>query len=503
MTLRRGLCAVVLMLFLPLAELAHAQSRCGCDWRESGCQRRDVLGCDTGRSEPRQRSGGEPSGPSFDSSDFFDFFRDNPISRYIREAPQRRHAEFRKKVQEAQEAVAAGNRDAAISLVRAALSLEDDEELRKWLAQAEQEQHFLAKVSSVHEAMNSRDVDRALQLAREALQIKDDSGLRKWIADTENQQLIDKYFERMRLALDEGNMRKAVAFAEILLGLRADTELQQWVDRYRVQFAMEEDQALARAQLLEHERRFPAPPSPCQNNCVKLGLVLGIAQVYKTYNYAPLPEQRAAAEIALTEQLERAGVRRDTFVRLKDYDYVIGLAVSSNGLDDIGMRGMWDNFASGRATPVLQKKYDELRGKSFGTLDCHSNGAMICLAALANQHVTAKNVRLIGPQITELAMLEWEGLLRRGEIDRLQIFINRGDPVPAVSTAANYLIPGLRTHTYSLLAVNAILDQFGLRDDILRNAPTAEVIVLNCRSAGYTFSMSCHYLESYDLSNTQ
>jgi hypothetical protein len=497
MTLRRGLCAIVLVLFLPFAELTHAQSRCGCDWSEPGCQRRDVLGCDTERSEPGQRSGGESSASSFD------FFRDNPISKYIREAPQRRHAHFLKRVQDAEEAAAAGNRDAAIALVRAALSLEDDEELRKWLARAEQEQRFWAKVGAVDDAMNSRHVDRALQLAREALQIKENSGLRKWIADTENQKLIDKNFERMRLALDAGKMRQAVAFAENLLGLRADPELQQWVDRYRAQFAMEEDLALDRAQLLEHERRFPAPPSPCQNNCVKLGLVVGIAQEYQTFHYTPLPGQRAAAEIEYYERLERAGVRPDYFVRLKDYDYVIGLAVSSNKLNDIGMRGVWDNFASGRATPVLQKKYDELRGKIFGTLDCYSNGAMICLAALANRHASAKTVRLIGPQITELAMLEWNGLLRRGEIDRLQIFINRGDPVPPISTVANYLVPGVRTHTYSLMAVNAILDRSGLRDDIARNAPRAEVIVLNCRSAGYTFTMACHTLESYDLSNTQ
>src|SRR5260370_25116956 len=77
--------------------------------------------------------------------------------------------------------------------------------------------------------------------------------------------------------------------------------------------------------------------------------------------------------------------------------------------------------------------YAALTGRSFHELACHSNGAMICLAALRNADVKADNAVLYGPQITQKSLEQWDGLVRSGQVKSVTLVINSGDVVPPLS----------------------------------------------------------------------
>jgi len=180
-----------------------------------------------------------------------------------------------------------------------------------------------------------------------------------------------------------------------------------------------------------------------------LGLVGGTSWELATYFRDVPPDQtaaqRAMADKMLRAQLDRAGIDPARFAAIKDYDFIIGLATSKWAIKDVPQRVIFDQLMSGRATPAIQEQYNLLKHKSFDVLDCHSNGAMICLAALANGDITARMVRLLGPQLSPDAMAEWLTLLdHRGlgnKIDDLEIVIGAKDPVPPASYYSDRLLP--------------------------------------------------------------
>jgi hypothetical protein len=79
--------------------------------------------------------------------------------------------------------------------------------------------------------------------------------------------------------------------------------------------------------------------------------------------------------------------------------------------------------------------YATLTGRSFHELACHSNGAMVCLAALERKDVKADNVMLYGPQPTEKALEEWDGMIRSGQAISVTLVINSGESVPGKKPA--------------------------------------------------------------------
>ncbi len=114
------------------------------------------------------------------------------------------------------------------------------------------------------------------------------------------------------------------------------------------------------------------------------------------------------------------------------YDTVVSMAASNSAIVDLATRVIFDGAMYGEYTRQHNEQFAGLKGKKFGTLDCHSNGAMLCLAALRSGDTAAKEVRLFGPQINpEAARLWQEYALRTKTV--IKIYINTGDPITPAS----------------------------------------------------------------------
>jgi len=116
------------------------------------------------------------------------------------------------------------------------------------------------------------------------------------------------------------------------------------------------------------------------------------------------------------------------------YTFVTSMASYNTPLKDLSERVAFDSVTYGEFSRQNQEMFKDLKGKNFETLDCHSNGAMLCLAALRSGDTKAREVRLFGPQINEAAAKIWYEYARKNNV-KLTVFINNGDPVPAVSWA--------------------------------------------------------------------
>jgi hypothetical protein len=116
------------------------------------------------------------------------------------------------------------------------------------------------------------------------------------------------------------------------------------------------------------------------------------------------------------------------------YSFVASAARYHTPLGDLSERVVFDSVTYGEYSRQHQQMFKELRGKIFQTLDCHSNGAMLCLAALRSGDAKAREVRLFGPQINPGAAQMWYEFSVNNGV-KVTVFINNGDPVPAGSWA--------------------------------------------------------------------
>lgn len=244
---------------------------------------------------------------------------------------------------------------------------------------------------------------------------------------------------------------------------------------------------------------------------VAKGLVGGTAWMFDTYfrevAAGLTATERVEADIRYRARLRLAGIPEETYVAIKDYDFIIGLAASSNFLTDLDLRVLNDRDSLGRFTKFNHVQYDALKGHHFETLDCHSNGAMICLAALLSGDITADRVRILGPQITHQAAMDWRSMLDRhglgNKIQSLEIIISDGDPVPPLSfySLKDYTsdAPLNRSH---LLGENLESD---LSDGSCRmdglwgcySVPIPRITWLNCPDKAFSASPGCHYYSHY------
>jgi hypothetical protein len=135
----------------------------------------------------------------------------------------------------------------------------------------------------------------------------------------------------------------------------------------------------------------------------------------------------------MTSQMELAGNQYADGVDFKIYNFVLGIAAYTNPYLDLASRVIFDEFSNGKFSASEQDAYNSLKDRQFDELACHSNGAMVCLAALENKDVTADHVTLYGPQVTVESLKLWDELVRSGRVKSVQIYINRSDPVTPVS----------------------------------------------------------------------
>ncbi|MBK5274708.1 MAG: hypothetical protein JJE30_06620 [Desulfuromonadales bacterium] len=116
----------------------------------------------------------------------------------------------------------------------------------------------------------------------------------------------------------------------------------------------------------------------------------------------------------------------------ENYDFVLSMGSSHSAIEDLATRAYWDGAAFGEFSRQNKEIFASLKGRQFDTLDCHSNGAMLCLAALRSGETTAKVVRLFGPQINPRAAALWRDYAANTGA-KINIYINNGDPVAAAS----------------------------------------------------------------------
>ena len=213
-----------------------------------------------------------------------------------------------------------------------------------------------------------------------------------------------------------------------------------------LQAMWEQIDGLIRLQLDNIAYRYSYPdttpaPAPFRRHTRSL-LVGGTGWVYGYYVPTDHPELAAPQEQNLRRQLSLAGVDPDKFVDRADYDMIVAVAASQDQFVDLVNRvvfgldaaqGPGDEFTVGEFSRANQAVYASLKGTETERLDCHSNGAMVCLAAIWNGDVAAGTVRLFGPQLTPAALARWEQLLRSGKIKSLEVDLTRGDPIGPAS----------------------------------------------------------------------
>lgn len=225
------------------------------------------------------------------------------------------------------------------------------------------------------------------------------------------------------------------------------------------------------------------------------GLVLGLTAI-GGFNVSPSLDAgtaarvRTEAEAQFTNAQSRAGVSPAERLHTDGYNFILGLASSPViSLTDVRelIRAMGDSLTDAETSRLHREVYPSLTGRYFETLECHSNGAMVCLTALKKGDVAARNVRLLGPQITPQSLIEWESLVERGYTNRVTVYWMGGDPIPFASMGF-----GGATQNASALAVA------DLRNRVSEAAPALEFQYFRCPLNSLNLPMlQCHNLRFY------
>jgi hypothetical protein len=189
----------------------------------------------------------------------------------------------------------------------------------------------------------------------------------------------------------------------------------------------------------------------------------------------------------LQKQMELSG-KEYGGIDFQRYNFVLGIGASTNILLDLKNRVVFDEFKNGQFSAREQALYSSLKDRQFGELACHSNGAMICLAALENQDVRADRVVLYGPQITRESLQLWNELVRSGYVKSLQIYVNQNDPVPPFSLALGDLFLNFPQQA-------ALFNPDALKRIINETSPKIAVHTFSCGKDYPT--LDCHDMAVY------
>ncbi len=241
------------------------------------------------------------------------------------------------------------------------------------------------------------------------------------------------------------------------------------------------------AAALEH-----APYRPSGN-----GMVGGTGWIVGYNVPKPTPELVAKSRAMLAEQERLAGHSYADAIDFDRYNFVIGIAAETSFFDDLLDRvGVKDEMTEGQYSIENQPGYAALAGRSFHELACHSNGAMVCLAALRARDVKADNVVLFGPQITQKALEQWNEMVRSGLVKSVTLVVNSGDPVPPVSLGfADYVRSRMEGRSESYQN-KALLQTKDFTSAVNETAPRLLVHVHDC-SFSVSDPLHCHGMATY------
>lgn len=235
-----------------------------------------------------------------------------------------------------------------------------------------------------------------------------------------------------------------------------------------------------------------APYRPSGN-----GMVGGTGWIVGYNVPKPTPELIAKSRAMLAEQERLAGHSYSDAIDFDRYNFVIAIAAETDFLDDLLDRvGTYDEATEGQYSIDNMPGYAALSGRSFQELACHSNGAMICLAALRSKDVKADSVVLYGPQITQKSLEQWDALVRSGQVKSVTLVINSGDLVPPLSLGfEDYLRSRMdgRSETYEN---KALLRTGDLTAAVNETAPRLLVHVHDCAFSA-SDPLHCHGMATY------
>ncbi len=201
------------------------------------------------------------------------------------------------------------------------------------------------------------------------------------------------------------------------------------------------------------------------------------------------PALIAKSQEMLRKQMELAGLSYNAAIDFKRYNFVIGIAASTDIFTDLRKRVLFDELKNGKFSQETQISYNSLKGRQFDQLGCHSNGVMICLAAIENGDLKVDRVSLYGPQITPESLRMWDELVRSGQVKSVQVFINKNDPVPPVAMLVGSRGPLQAGESLALFKSDVLVRT------INETAPKLAVRTFSCGEGLPT--LTCHDMAGY------
>jgi len=240
------------------------------------------------------------------------------------------------------------------------------------------------------------------------------------------------------------------------------------------------------ARLDKLRRMFPLPRYQEYNH----GLILGLTAI-GGFNVLPGSSQ-AIQEHAAESFNKQQRLANGPAISPAGYDFIVGMAKSTM-LDRELWRGLLDNTLHGAYSAYEREIYPSIKGRSFDILECHSNGAMVCLAGLSRGDLAAREVRLFGPQITTSSLGGWSQLVANGYIERVDIYWMDVDPIPLISLGIDQIlyIP-MKWPVKSASAIRVLQQQ-------IASHPSIGLHVIDCPVVAEIVNdfFACHRVQQY------
>jgi hypothetical protein len=238
------------------------------------------------------------------------------------------------------------------------------------------------------------------------------------------------------------------------------------------------------------------PPTPVQQKTPEASDITGYTENFRSADFniplnVPEDKKRTAREKAeheMESSLLRADIKKTDFIDLKDYNYILGVAATSDLIDQT-KDSFREDLKKNQSSPDLNTQYDSLRGKNLEAVNCYGNGSSVCLAALVNGDLKAKKVNLYGPQITVSSLKDWESQISSSGVNSVTIYMLTHDPIPGASFVGD--------DNWS--DFSSVFTQNKLMDLISEKAPSIQVMVSNCpiKNIKEKYDLDCNDPKQY------
>lgn len=258
-------------------------------------------------------------------------------------------------------------------------------------------------------------------------------------------------------------------------------------------FAYARREEAYRERLAKARRMFPLPKYQEYDH----GLILGLTAT-GGFNVPPgsSDEMRKGAEKSFIDQQHK--IQEGPAVSAQGYDFVLGMAkapeIALHAPQEL-LRGLMDNAYVGAFSAYTRELYPSIKARSFDRLECHSNGAMVCLEALKQGDLAAREVKLFGPQVTTTSLTMWEQFLNEERVEKVDVYWLEADPIPLVALAIDprHMLEAPQT---------GMPTQRTTLERLLSKAPAIRFHVLSCpqfQAVSLKNPFACHRVQLYQM----